>query len=150
MTLIRRSPSGRSFMAAEVNAITEAIGYTGAAPLSLTLMEADHTPGLYLCGFDMIVRAVGTGGIFTRAYTYSAPAVGATSFNTSASNSAVITSLGHLAQGANAGANNQLNWQPPIVLASNGVSAIRLNLSPSGVAGSPLLDVYATAMLVGF
>lgn len=138
MTLVRSSPSGRGFEAASVAELVEVLGYTGAAPLAMTLMPAGHTPGLYLVGFDALVTTIGTGNL-SRSVSYTSPSGATTSGSTGSSNA---TALGHM------GNSGSSSWLTPLLLRSDGSAPIVLNFT-SGLAGGAVVDIHAAATLFG-
>lgn len=144
MPLLRHSPSGQIAVAQ----IVEAVGYTGATPLVLVLAPAGHQPGLYLVGFDFLIRIGASGGTFSRAYGYKPPTLNPISTGSGGANSAQVTSSSvRLAPAVTANVGGIV--LAPQFLRSDGSVPITFTLTPVALTGSPVFDVYACATLIG-
>lgn len=111
--------------------------------LTLTLMPAGHAPGLYLIGFDLIVRTVSNTGTLARTYTYDAPTLGAATVTSPAT----ITATAGPGRAAGGTASNTTLIFATQLVRSTGTSAIALVVTPSTITGTPVFDVYGSAML---
>lgn len=112
----------------------KSLSYTAAAPLTLTPLPAGHQPGTYIVCLSYVLRAVGTAGTLVRSTTWTDPLAGAVTLSSGTSN---LT-----------GANNT-PFSLAIAVESSGGGPISFVLTPAGVTGSPSLDVYVAAMMVG-
>lgn len=120
----------------------ESIGYTAAAPLVLTLMPAGHLPGMYSLGWDITVRTAAGAGSLTRTFSYSIPTSGAVTTST-VGNQLPATGLGRpTPSGTNPSAYCN------VMVRSDGVNAITMTITPAGIAGAPVMDVYGCAALM--
>jgi hypothetical protein len=117
--------------------------------VNLELLPAGHIPGFYQASGFVIVKTVATGGTLQRTFLTTGP--GGVAVSTPAGQSALLITLGVLAQGTNGtGLNPQANaqWFPPSTFVSDGSAAIIARFTPSGVTGGPpLVDIYGTAFL---
>jgi hypothetical protein len=108
------------------------LGWNAAAPVTLTLLLANHHPkGLYLVTAEFIKRTSATTGTATRTIDWSAPTIGALTKTT--------TGFDLAASGAT------LQGETPLVIESDGTADISVTFTPATVTGSPVIDVYATA-----
>jgi len=98
--------------------------------ITLDVVPAGHPPGLYNINLAIIARVAGTGTV-VRTYNYS----NAGAKTLSAFATLQVTTLGSVAP---AGTGS-------VVVASDGVSAIQVVLTPAGIGGTPSWDVWASA-----
>lgn len=126
-------PTGPTGATGSPGPTVTSLGYTAAAPLTLTMLGAGHTPGMYLLNMSFLVRTAAGAGTLQRSYAYS--------------NSGAKTIVG-FATASIAALGNPNAAFTNIVIASDGVNALDVTLTPAGVAGSPVVDVYASAYLV--
>lgn len=114
----------------QLGLFTQSLGYTLAAPLVIQLLPAGHAPGIYLVSYCPIVRTTATGNL---------------------GRSLQYTAFG----GSTAGLGNQnatLVIAGPLPIApslvpSNGATALNMTLTPAGVVGSPVVDIYVTVVM---
>lgn len=109
------------------------IAYDLVAPLVLTLLPAGHPPGKYLIVPSGFITTAGAAGALVGTLGWNLPVVGAT---TSTLFSVTAAATGMSAINARA-------------IESNGVAALTLTLSGSGVTGSPIARVNANAIYMG-
>jgi hypothetical protein len=93
-----------------------------AAPITLTLLQAGHMPGVYVYNIAIVVLAVATGGNITITLTWGQPAVGPSSLVISGGVTITASPGGFIA---------------PRHFMSNGITAAQLLLTPVGVTGAP-------------
>jgi hypothetical protein len=124
--------------------IAQSIGYTAAAPIALTTLAAGHPAGLYLVSADAIVRTAGSTGTLARTASYNAPTLGAAT--TGAFPGGSITGTGRIPNSAALGASSILI---PYTVRSDGTADIVTTFTPTGVSGSPVIDLYTSAALIG-
>lgn len=112
------------------------IGYapTTLVPASaaLTVLGAGHAPGLYAISFLPIVRTGGTATI-TVTVAWTAPTIGAQSETLT---SFIVTATGSV-------------LTPLVAVESTGAGAITVTAQSGVVIGAPVIDLYASAALVG-
>lgn len=138
MTEARSSPSGP--LIAELLAeapVARVEGYTAASTLSLLLLAAGHTPGLYIIASTIIARVAATAGSLLRTITFPAPLFEGTG---------VVQGLANIA--INTPGNSNTNFTS-ISLYSSGAGPIHFHFTGTGVTGSPVLDVTARAIYLG-
>jgi hypothetical protein len=129
----------RAQLQPELGTIVAVTGYNAAAPTTLTLLAADHAPGLYTVSFDCIVRAVATSGTLTKTVSYAAPTFGPITSYISASGN-----LNTLGKSAAPGS----QYFPTLACRSTGAVPLTLTLTPNAVVGVPTIDLYASASLI--
>lgn len=101
--------------------------------LFTVLVANFHAPGMYLVYAPLVVRTVAGAGTATRTITWNAPTLGAQSHVTAGF---VLTTLGTKAQ-------------DPVLIVSDGLADVTLRYAPVGVAGAPVIDVYAASLQGG-
>lgn len=113
----------------------EQIGYAAGAPSDLftVLVANNHAPGIYLIYAPIVVRTVAGAGSLTRTISWSAPTIGAQTLVTAGT---VITSLG-------------TKFQDASVIVSDGLADVTVRYAPVGVAGAPVIDIYAASLQGG-
>lgn len=128
----RSSPSGKADGVQRANVVS-AIGYTASAPLELVLIPASSRTGVYAVTILANLRAVAGGGSITTQYLFNAPRLSTIVFAPGA-----IALTGTLEPKASA--TRQFTFETG--------AAFRLLLTPNGVSGSPVVDVYGSAQLL--
>lgn len=103
----------------------------GGGSVTLTVLAAGHTPGLYLISGIAVVNDPGSGRSIVREVDWSTPNLGADLVATS---SVSITTTGSL-------------FTTPVTIRSDGTQDIQVTFSMSGAGDAPDLDVYAGATL---
>ena len=96
------------------------------------VMSAPHTPGMYAITAQLFKRTAATAGTATRVITYSQPIAGAQT----------------LSQAGNALTGTGLIGQASIIVTSDGTVPITIQWQPTGITGSPVIDVYSGAVMV--
>ena len=116
--------------------------WSGAAPLVLTVLPVGHRAGLYSLAQDVIVRTAATSSsTLNRAVSYSAPTIGAVTI-AAASMGQDVATVGH--RGTISGGTQ------PVTIESDGSAAVTMTFSVTAIVGGPpVIDVYASATLVG-
>lgn len=127
--LLRAAPSGP--VTNPVPGIKR-IGYTGSTTLVLTLAPIGHRAGIYTVGAEMFVRTIaGAGNFATSVLSWNEPLLGATTLA--------------FAPGAPTVLGVRINVLRS--LPSTGLAPITYTIIPTGITGSPIIDVIAYAEL---
>lgn len=124
---------GPSTIEAILSGVKQTLGYTGAAPVTHTVLPANHPPGLYQINRCLMRDAAGLTG--TVVATHNWHDSGGAQSASSAAASIVGTGIVVLA------ANNN-------VVFSDGTQAITVDWAPALVTGSPSMRLYSSAVRV--
>jgi hypothetical protein len=125
------------------------IGWNASGPLALTVLAAGHEAGLYCVGVDLITRTLATAGGLQRTTSYNAPTFGATSTGTQNTFASGVSSGSTGRPPTTTGNVNSIYFFMPTFVRSDGSAAIVTTITPVGITGSPVIDVYASAIRVG-
>ena len=109
------------------------LGYTAAAPLTVTLLAAGHVAGNYEISHGILLRVAAATGSMNRSLGFSAPTAGATTVNAGTVNLTAVPP----------------NISGTFAVYSNGVAAITLTYTPVAPTGAPVLDLTYQAILIG-
>lgn len=118
----------------DLQPVDSEIGWDASAPLVIEVLPLGHAPGLYevnLCG---VVRTAAGAGTVARTVT-TTPSPGAGSKTMTFAGIAITSAI-------------FIPFTPAQVF-SDGTAAISVTLTPAGIAGNPVLDIYSSATLLG-
>jgi len=130
------------FEVAKPSTLARLIGSNLSADVNLILLPAGHAPGFYAVGAFVVVRAVAAAGSLNRVFSCNGPG-GVAGTTVSSTSGTLLQSLSWGPGGAGT------QWFPLACLLSDGSANIVASFTRLAVTGTPLVDFYGFARLMG-